>query len=92
LSDNRVFLLKFPRDRRRWIDWLYQAKKRYHGLSVLNCEPIVARERLESRAFMIFLGIIGFLNFLFTTFYTAPVKFMLSWQGNAIKIGCFDLR
>jgi putative transposase len=32
----REFLLKFPRDRRRWIEWLYRAKKRYHGLSVLN--------------------------------------------------------
>jgi len=32
----REFLLKFPRDRRRWIQWLYQAKKRYSGLSVLN--------------------------------------------------------
>jgi putative transposase len=32
----REFLLRFPRDRRRWIEWLYQAKKKYHGLSVLN--------------------------------------------------------
>ncbi len=32
----REFLLKFSRDRRRWIEWLYQAKKRYSGLSVLN--------------------------------------------------------
>jgi len=32
----REFLLKFTRDRRRWIEWLYQAKKRYHGLSVLD--------------------------------------------------------
>ena len=32
----REFLLKFPRDRRRWIEWLYRAKKRYSGLSVLN--------------------------------------------------------
>ena len=32
----REFLLKFPRDRRRWIEWLYQARKRYRGLSVLN--------------------------------------------------------
>ena len=32
----REFLLKFPRDRRRWIEWLYQAKKRYSGFSVLN--------------------------------------------------------
>ena len=29
------FLLKFARDRRRWMDWLFEAKKRY-GLSVLN--------------------------------------------------------
>ncbi|MDD4393912.1 MAG: transposase [Desulfobacterales bacterium] len=32
----REFLLRFPRDRRRWIQWLFQAKKRYSGLSVLN--------------------------------------------------------
>jgi hypothetical protein len=32
----REFLLKFSRDRRRWIEWLYEAKKRYSGLSVLN--------------------------------------------------------
>ncbi len=32
----REFLLKFPRDRRRWIEWLYQAKNRYRDLSVLN--------------------------------------------------------
>lgn len=29
------FLLKFARDRRRWIYWLYEARRRY-GLSVLN--------------------------------------------------------
>jgi putative transposase len=28
--------LKFARDRRRWIEWLYQAKKRYRALSVLD--------------------------------------------------------
>ena len=32
----REFLLKFSRDRRRWIEWLYQSKKRYKYLSVLN--------------------------------------------------------
>ncbi|MDD2389994.1 MAG: transposase [Desulfobacterales bacterium] len=32
----REFLLKFPKDRRRWIEWLFQAKKKYSGLSVLN--------------------------------------------------------
>jgi putative transposase len=31
----REFLLKFARDRKRWIHWLYEAKRRY-GLSVLN--------------------------------------------------------
>jgi putative transposase len=29
------FLLKFARDRKRWVHWLYEAKGR-HGLSVLN--------------------------------------------------------
>jgi putative transposase len=29
------FLLKFARDRRRWLRWLFEAKKRY-GLIVLN--------------------------------------------------------
>ena len=29
------FLLKFSRDRRRWMDWLFEARKRF-GLSVLN--------------------------------------------------------
>jgi len=29
------FLLKFAKDRRRWVHWLFQANKRY-GLSVLN--------------------------------------------------------
>ena len=31
----KEFLLKFSRDRRRWTEWLFQAKKRY-GLRVLN--------------------------------------------------------
>ena len=31
----KEFLLKFALDRRRWIKWLYEAKKRY-GLSTLN--------------------------------------------------------
>ena len=31
----KEFLLKFGRDRRNWIKWLFEAKKRY-GLSVLN--------------------------------------------------------
>lgn len=31
----KQFLLKFARDRRAWVGWLYEARKRY-GLSVLN--------------------------------------------------------
>jgi REP-associated tyrosine transposase len=31
----RQFLLKFARDRRNWVRWLYQSRKRF-GLSVLN--------------------------------------------------------
>ncbi len=31
----KEFLLKFARDRRRWLRWLFEAKKRF-GLSVLN--------------------------------------------------------
>ncbi len=32
---NRSFLLKFPRDRKRWLFWLFQARKKY-GLEILN--------------------------------------------------------
>jgi len=32
----RAFLLKFAKDRRRWIEWLYQATKRHRKLSVLD--------------------------------------------------------
>ena len=31
----KEFLLKFSRDRSRWINWLFEARKRF-GLSVLN--------------------------------------------------------
>jgi putative transposase len=31
----KEFLLKFARDRRRYLQWLFEAKKRY-GLTVLN--------------------------------------------------------
>jgi len=31
----RDFLLKFAKDRRRWLQWLFEAKKRY-GLPILN--------------------------------------------------------
>jgi putative transposase len=32
----REFFLKFPRDRRRWIEWFYRAKKKYRGFSVID--------------------------------------------------------
>jgi len=32
---DRAFLLKFNRDRKRWLHWLFEAKKRY-GLIILN--------------------------------------------------------
>jgi len=31
----KEFLLKFARDRQRWIEWLFEARKRY-GISILN--------------------------------------------------------
>jgi len=31
----KEFLLKFDRDRRRWVEWLFESKKRY-GIKVLN--------------------------------------------------------
>ena len=31
----KEFLLKFSRDRKRWLQWLFEAKKRY-GLHILN--------------------------------------------------------
>jgi putative transposase len=31
----KEFLLKFAKDRQRWMAWLFEAKKRY-GLAVLN--------------------------------------------------------
>ena len=31
----KEFLLKFSKDRQRWIEWLFQAKKRY-SLTILN--------------------------------------------------------
>ncbi len=31
----KEFLLKFSRDRRRWLHWLFEAKKRY-GLQIFN--------------------------------------------------------
>jgi len=58
------FLLKFPRDWRRWIEWLYQAKKRYSGLSVLNYNEIQnPRKRKAIIDFDRLMGLLGFENY-----------------------------
>ena len=44
----REFLLKFQRDRHRWIEWLFQAKKRYRGFSVLNYKEV----RIEDKSLL----------------------------------------
>jgi len=60
----REFLLKFPRDRRRWIEWLYQAKKRYGGLSVLNYNEIQnPKKRKGIIDFDRLIGLLGFKNY-----------------------------
>jgi len=60
----REFLLKFPRDRRRWIEWLYQAKKRYRGLSVLNYNEIQnPRKRKGIIDFDRLMDLLGFENY-----------------------------
>jgi len=35
----REFLLKFSKDRRRWLQWLYEARKRYN-LTISTCLAI----------------------------------------------------
>jgi hypothetical protein len=60
----REFLLKLPRDRRRWIEWLYQAKKRYSGLSVLNYDEIQnPRKRKGIIDFDRLMDLLGFDNY-----------------------------
>ena len=60
----REFLLKFPKDRRKWIEWLYQAKKRYSGLSVLNYNEIQnPRKRKGIIDFDRLMGLLGFENY-----------------------------
>jgi len=60
----REYLLKFPRDRRRWIEWLYQAKKRYNDLSVLNYNEIQnPRKRKSIIDFDRLMGLLGFENY-----------------------------
>ena len=53
-----------PRDRRRWIEWLYQAKKRYSGLSVLNYNEIQnPRKRKGIIDFDRLMSLLGFGNY-----------------------------
>ena len=60
----REFLLKFPRDRRRWIEWLYQAKKRYIGLGVLNYNEIQSPSKRKGIIdFDQLMGLLGFENY-----------------------------
>jgi putative transposase len=40
----KQFLLKFARDRRAWVAWLYQARKRF-GLCVLNYQVACNQRR-----------------------------------------------
>jgi len=44
----KEFLLKFARNRRRWLQWLFEARKRY-GLSVVNCAVTSNHVRLLVR-------------------------------------------
>ncbi len=60
----REFLLKFPRDRRSWIEWLYQAKKRYSGLRVLNYNEIQnPKKRKGIIDFDRLMDLLGFENY-----------------------------
>ena len=54
----KEFLLKFARDRKRWLQWLFEAKKRF-GLDILNytvtsnhivvrgCTAVTTRSRIR---------------------------------------------
>jgi len=60
----RELFLKFPRDRRRWIEWLYRTKKRYNGLSVLNYNEIqIPRKRKGIIDFDRLMDLLGFENY-----------------------------
>ena len=56
----KEFLLKFARDRKRWIQWLFEAKKRY-GLDILNYT--VTSNHIHLLAFRTIPGV----AFVFTT-------------------------
>ena len=78
----REFLLKFPRDRRRWIEWSFQAKKRYRGLSVLNYNEIQnPKKRKGIIDFDRLLGLLGFDN------YDDLKNAHYKWVGSAISTG-----
>ena len=81
----REFLLKFPRDRRRWVEWLYQAKKRYSGLSVLNYNEIQnPKKRKGIIDFDRLMSLLGFENY--DDFKQAHYK----WVDSEIEINNSD--
>jgi putative transposase len=51
----KEFLLKFAKDRKRWLHWLFEARKRF-GLCVLNYIIFGVRAKtLSSQLFPVFL-------------------------------------
>ena len=86
----REFLLEFARDRRRWVSWLYEARKRY-GLSVLNYQAtsnhvhLVARDRGEGeieRALQLIEG---------CAFGTCGMRFRDVWPSARLERCAFEL-
>jgi len=61
----KEFLLKFARDRRRWLQWLFEAKKRY-GIRILNYIVLDRKphegEFSSNRTATNFLNLYWFLN------------------------------
>lgn len=45
----REFLLKFSKDRLRWLQWLYEARKRY-SLVILNVESALTDGKIQREA------------------------------------------
>src|SRR5262249_23283136 len=87
----KEFLLKFARDRRRYLHWLFEAKKRF-GLSVLNymithgasrgsCNP--AFSLVEQRSPCL-LAMIAFLRSIYSTDKTVTTSFGSSQYSQAV--------
>lgn len=54
----KEFLLKFSRDRRRWTEWLFQAKKRHHfkirvNAIIVSLYLLMLRNLVEYRHFFV---------------------------------------